>query len=548
MAHPVSDAVFWYIEELTASIVAETGIPSDRYHLGKILLRSLKDAPDHILQIDGGTDEKETFKSALERSIRCATAFRNLGLKYQDVIAILAPNHINLAIPMYAALFLGLSVATLDMTLGVNELQDPFQCCVPKIIFCQSTKVQTVQQALSRLKMTTQIISFDESDDCLSLSKLLDEYGADTTVENFKPAEFDPVETYAFLMTTSGSTGLPKTAISSHKNVMMGLPFVMNNCTKFPTPVKLGLVVSPIQWISSTYQFVAGPILRYTRLQTSSPMTPEHIYSVINKYRPDFSVMSPTFLTTLLKPGDRDKCDFSSLELLMVGGSVVTKELLQEAQKIMPKCYVKLTYGMTEVTCLVVDSSYSPFGSVGAPLPVLQYKLVDPVSNEEINAPNIPGEIRLKGPTLFQGYYNNPEMTKAAFDEDGWLKSGDILYRDEYHNYYFYDRFKMLLKYRNHQVSPVEIESVIVKHPGVLDVVVTGIADAECGDLPVALVILRDGHNVTAQEIKDLVKESLTDSKQLRGGVIFVKEFPTTSATKVDRMKLKQWAKTLKRE
>ncbi|XP_034828161.1 luciferin 4-monooxygenase-like [Maniola hyperantus] len=549
MTHPVSDAVLWYIEELTAKIVAETGVPSDRYHLGKILLRSLKDAPDHILQIDGATDEKDTFKSALERSIRCATAFRNLGLKYQDVIVILAPNHINLAIPMYAALFLGLRVATIDMTLGVCELQDTFQCCVPKIVFCQSSKVQTVQQALSKLKMTAQIISFDKSDDCLSLSKLLDEYACtDTTVENFKPAEFDPVETNAFLVTTSGSTGLPKTAAQSHKNIMMGFPIAMNNRTQFPTPVKLGLVVSPIQWISSTFQFIMGPILRFTRLQTSSPMTPEHIYSLINKYRPDFSIMSPTFLTTLLKPGDRDKCDFSSLEYILVGGSVVTKELLQEIQKIMPKLHVKLSYGMTEVTGLIMESSYSPFGSVGAPMPGLQCKLVDPISNEVINKPNIPGEIRVKGPTLFQGYYNNPEMTKAAFDEDGWLKSGDILYRDEYHNYYFYDRLKMLLKYRNYQVSPVEIESVIIKHPGVLDVVVTGIPDAECGDLPVALVILRDGHNVTAQEIKDLVKESLTDSKQLRGGVIFVKEFPTTSTTKVDRMKLKEWAKTFKRE
>ncbi|XP_034827838.1 luciferin 4-monooxygenase-like [Maniola hyperantus] len=550
MTHPVSDAVFWYIEELTAKIVAETGIPSDRYHLGKIILRSLKDAPEYILQIDGATDEKDTFKSALERSIRCATAFRNLGLKYQDVIVILAPNHINLVIPIYAALFLGLRVAGMDMTLEVGELQDTFQCCVPKIIFCQSSKVQNVQQALSKLKTTAQIISFDEpfqSDHCSSFSSLLDEYGGDTTVENFIPAEFDPVDTDALLLTTSSSTGPPKAAILSHKNIMMGFPLLMNNRTKFPTPVKLALLLSPIQWLSSNLQFILGPILRFTRLQTSSPMTPEHVYSLINKYRPDFSLTNPAFLRLLLKPGNREECNFSSLEYVMIGGNVVDKELLQETQKIMPKSHIKLAYGMTEVSGVVLDSSYSPFGSVGAAMPVMQCKLVDPISNEEINKPNVLGEMRVKGPTVFQGYYNNPEMTKAAFDEDGWFKSGDILYRDEYHNYYFYDRIKMLLRYKYDTLSPVAIESVIRKHPGVLDVVVTGILDAECGDLPVALV-LRNGHNVTAQEIKDLVKESLTDSKQLRGGVIFVKEFPTTSSTKVDRMKLREWAKTLKRE
>ncbi|CAH2238902.1 jg13709 [Pararge aegeria aegeria] len=472
-----------------------------------MLLRSFKDAPDNmLLQIDGATDEKETFNSALERSTRCATAFRNLGLKYQDVIVIMAPNHIDLVIPMYASLYLGIKVAGVDMTLGVNELEDAFKCCLPKAVFCQSSKVKTVQQALNILNLSTHIISFDEDKDCLSFSKFLNKFGGDNMPGDFKPAEFDPVEAHAFLVTTSGSTGLPKTAILSHKNVVMGFPNLMTIRTEFPTPVNLALVVSPIQWLSSTFTFIMGPILRYTRVQTSSPTTPEHVFSLINKYRPDFANMSPTFLRTLLKPGDREKCDFSCLKYFLVGGSMVAEELVQEMQKINPKLQIAVVYGLTEATGTVFDSAYSPITSVGSPMPFLQYKLVDPTTNEEINKPNVLGELRLKGPTIFQGYNNNPEMTAAAFDEDGWFKSGDIFHRDEYHNYYFFDRFKMLLKYRNHQVSPVEIESVIIKHPGVLDVAVTGIPDAECGDLPVAFVIPRDGHHITAQHIKDLVK------------------------------------------
>ncbi|XP_052739286.1 luciferin 4-monooxygenase-like [Bicyclus anynana] len=549
MRHPSSNAVYSYIEELSYNVVAKTGKPSDRYHVGKILLQSLKDAPSNkILQIDGTTGEEDTFKSALERSTRCATAFRNLGLQYQDVILIMAPNHINLVIPMYAALFLGIKVAGVDMTLGVNELQHTFKCCVPKIVFCQNSKIETVQEALNLQNISAHIITFNENNDILSLSKFLDQYGGQEAPENFLPAEFNPVETYAFLVTTSGSTGLPKTAALSHKNVIMSFPLLMTIRTEFPTPVKLGLVVSPIQWLSSTFSFIMGPILRYTRLQTSSLPTPEHVHSLINKYRPDFANMSPTFLISLLKTGEQEKCDFSCLQYMLVGGSVVTADLLEEMQKINPKLKIGVVYGLTETTGAVFDSAYSPIKSVGRPMPFLQYKLVDPTTNEEINEANVPGELLLKGPTIFKGYYNNPEMTAAAFNEDGWLKSGDILYRDEYYNYYFYDRIKMILKYKSHQVSPVEIESVIIKHPGVLDVAVTGIPDAECGDLPVALVILRDGHKVTAQEIKALVKESLTDSKQLRGGVIFVEELPTTSTSKLDRIKLKELAKILKRE
>ncbi|XP_052739014.1 luciferin 4-monooxygenase-like [Bicyclus anynana] len=548
MAHPSSDAVLWHMQELAARIVAESGIPSDRYHVGKMLLRSLRDAPDHLFQIDGATDEKDTFRSALERSTQCATAFRNLGLKYQDVIIIMAPNHINLVIPMYASLYLGIRVAGVDMTLGVNELHSKFKSCAPKIIFCQSAKVETVQQALKLCNTSVHVISFDENENCLTFSKFLDKYGRGTAVEDFKPAEFDPTQTDAFLVPTSGTTGLPKTAVLNHKNIVVGFPLTLNCCTKFPTPFKLALVQSPVQWLSSTFAFVMSTLLRFTRLQTSSATTPEHVYSLINKYRPNFTISSPTFLTTLLKPGAREQCDFSSLEVILIGGSSVSKELLKEVKAMNPKLLVRLGYSMTEATALVFDPGYSPFGSIGAPIPLLQYKLVDTTTNQVIDKPNVPGELRLKGPTIFQGYYNNPEMTAAAFDEDGWFKTGDILYRDEYYNFYFCDRLKLLLKYRNHQVSPVEIESVIRKHPGVLDVAVTGIPDAEYGDLPVALVITQDGHNVTAKEIKDLVKVSLTDTKQLRGGVAFVKEFPTTTTSKVDRVKLKELAKTLKRE
>ncbi|XP_023938251.2 luciferin 4-monooxygenase-like [Bicyclus anynana] len=543
MTYP-SEAIFWYIQELTAGIIAESGIPSDRYHLGKIIHRSLKDAPDHILQIDGANGEKDTFKSALERSKQCAKAFRSLGLKYQDVIVIMAPNHINLVIPMYAALFNGIQVACVDMTLGVTELQDSFKCNTPKAVFCQSSNVETVREALKLLNNPAQIIVFDKNEQYESFHQFLEKYGQDTAENDFKPADFDPAITNAILMPTSGSTGTPKTAVLTHKNILVGFPHVLSVCTNFPTPFKITIVISPIQWVSAVFQFIMGPILRFTRVQTSSSLTAEHVRYLINKYKPEYTITSPTFLTTLIMPG-REKCDFTSFQWLMVGGSNVTEKLIEDTKKLMPKTHVRICYGITEGSGMIFNFAYAPAGSVGFPTGHFQYKLTDPTTDEEILTHNLTGELRLKGPALFKCYYNNPVMTKATFDDDGWFKTGDLFYRDEHHNYYYVDRLKLLLKYRNHQVSPVEIESVIIKHPGVLDVAVTGIPDPECGDLPVALVILEDGHKVTAQEIKDLVKESLTDTKQLRGGVFFLKEFPTTSTSKLDRVKLKELAKIL---
>ncbi|XP_050353166.1 luciferin 4-monooxygenase-like [Nymphalis io] len=549
MYKQTSDAVWWYLHELGSRVVADSGITSDRYHVGKIILRSLKDAPDYVLQIDGATDERETSKSVLERSVRCASVFKNMGLKYQDVIVIMAPNHLDLVIPMYAALYLGITVAGVDMGLRINELRDTLKCTKPKLIFCENSNVPTVEEALKALNISTKIVTFGKKlDDNLCFTELLDNHAGDTSVEQFKPADFNPMLTTAVLVTTSGSTAIPKTAALTHKNIFYGFPNILVFNTKFPSPFDIAMLLSPVQWVSATFQFIMSPIMRYTRVQTSSAPTTDHVYSLINTYKPEFTILSPTFMTTLFKTCEKDKCDFSSLKFILVGGSAVSKQLLEEVKKVIPNCHLQIGYGLTESSGLVATPAYSPFGSIGAPLNSVQFKLVDMNTNEEITKPNEPGELRLKGPAVFKEYYNDAQMTAAAFDEDGWLKTGDILYRDEYFNYYFVDRLKLLLKYKSYQVSPVEVENVIIKHPGVLDVAVTGIPDDECGDLIVAFVVPLKGYSVTAQEIKDLVKASLSDSKQLRGGVIFLKEMPTTSTSKLDRAKLKSMALTLNRE
>ncbi|XP_045770747.1 luciferin 4-monooxygenase-like [Maniola jurtina] len=546
--HHRSDAVHWYMSEISSRVVAESGIPGDRYHLGKLTLRGFKDAPDFILQIDGATGETENFASALKRSVQCANAFRKLGFRQDDVVLLMAPNHIHLTIPMYAAFYLGMSVAGIDMTLGVNELRDTFKFNAPKVIFCQNDKVKDVVAALQGLDFKPKIVTFDNSNEFISFPELLEKYGSETSVENFKAADFDSSNTIALLIATSGSTGLPKSAAVTHKNLVVSIPYMWHTYDKFPTPTRLPVVLSPIQWYSALFKFVFSPILRHTRLQSSQPTTQEHAYYLINKYKPTFMMTSPNTLTTLFKVGDRDKCDLTSFEQILPGGSAVHPNLLKEVKKVSPNTEVLVIYGMSEISGIAMVFDGCLPDSLGRPITSVNVKLVNPKTLEDVTEPNVNGELWIKGPGVFKGYYNNPEITAQVLMEDGWFRTGDIMYRDKADNYYFVDRIKLLLKYRNHQISPLEIESVIMKHSGVYEVAVTGIPHEEHGDLPVAFIIPHEGSKITAQEIKDLVKESLTDSKQLRGGVVFVKELPMTSTSKIDRPKLAKLAQSMKRE
>ncbi|CAK1541690.1 unnamed protein product [Leptosia nina] len=539
------DAVHWWMSEIQARVVAQSGIPGDRFHAGKLILDALKDVPDKVLQIDGATGESETFGSALKRSVQCANAMRKLGLKHNDVIILMGPNHIHLTIPMYAAFYLGVGVAGIDMALAVRELHDTFSFNKPKIIFCQSERVKDVETALQGLDFSCDIVTFNPGTSRTSLSEFLDS-GNDVSIEDFKASDFDTSETAAMLIATSGTTGFPKSAEVTHKNMLLGAPYMWSYFDTFPSPTPLPIAISPIQWYSSIFLFVTCPMMRQTRVQSSHPMTQEHAYEIINKYKPSFAMSSPNMWTTLFKQGDRDKCDFSSFEIILAGGSAMPPTLVDEIKKATPNTFVLNVYGMSEIAGLGLLHDVTIPQAVGRPIPYLKYKLVNLETSEEITEPHVNGELWVKGPSIFKGYYNNPEVTAQTLTEDGWLRTGDIMYRDEHWLFYFVDRFKLLLKYRNNQISPVEIEALISKHPGVFDVAITGIPHPEHGDLPIAFVIQHDGYNLSAEEIKDLVKNNLTDSKQLRGGVVFVKELPLTPSAKVDRKKLAELAKQIK--
>ncbi|CAG9791547.1 unnamed protein product [Diatraea saccharalis] len=257
MPRVANDAVLWFLGELTSRIVAESGIPSDRYHMGKIILQSLKDAPDFLMQIDGARDDKETNKSALERTVRCAYAMKAAGLKIGDVVALMAPNHIDLAIPFYAGRDSAVFCLQLVFVIS-DDLRIAFNVNKPRMVFCQSEKAPVVQSVVNELKLDTLIVTFDKSDDFCSFNEFLERGMDGPSVEEFRPTDFDPEKTVALLICTSGTTGLPKSAVVVHKNLAITAPYMFSRFNDFPTPTQMSLVVSPLIWLSAILNYVRG--------------------------------------------------------------------------------------------------------------------------------------------------------------------------------------------------------------------------------------------------------------------------------------------------
>ncbi|CAB3220104.1 unnamed protein product [Arctia plantaginis] len=390
------------------------------------------------------------------------------------------------------------------------------------------------------------------------MKRFIEEYDDGDDVTTFEPLDFDLDRIYGWLVSTGGTTGMIKLAALKHRTFFKKMRELKTMFRFFPRgdeeenqnrehmPV---LHLPPVQWITSFFGALSSPAMRLTKVMTSAPTTTEHVIDIINKYRPVMAMMGPSMAAGIIK--SEKECDLTCFATLTLLGAKVHKDIyLQLKKRLRPEVPLHDAYGQTEnLGPILTPNPTGPVGNCGnCPFDWQKnIKLVDPETGTEIKKPYVKGEMWTKL-TGFSEYYNNPEETANALTEDGWYKTGDILYRDEEGNYYFVERIKMLIKYRNYHVVPPEVEAVILEHPGVHYVSVTSIPHEEDGEHPVACVVKKDGSNVTAQEIKDLVASKLSDSQQLRGGVVFIDEIPLTSVGKIAYNKLKQIALTAQRE
>lgn len=503
------------------------------YHTGHLFLECVKSRPSAIFQIDAATGAEETNASVLRRSVLLAQCFRSLGLKPGDVLALGGRNHLDLHIPYYAALMNGLPIAGVDPLFKFEEIKTHFTLSRPKVAFCQKENLEDYKRAADELELDTLIFTFDGEN---SMKELIEKYAGDDSVDGFEPAIFDLDKVYVWLVSTSGTTGGIKLAALKHKVLMEKLQIFLLALFRSDSMEdnKMGLNLSPVQWVTAFFNAVGMPLNHQTKLQTSAKPTTEHVIDIINKYKPVTVFVGPSLLTSILK--HEKKCDFTCFDRLLSGGGRVHKDILIELRKLTrnPACFFEI-YGQTEnLGPILVPNPLGPLGNCGKCMVQGSIKLVDPETGKEITAPNTPGELWSK--TLcFSEYYNNPQETAEAFTEDGFYKTGDVLYKDEDQNYFYVERLKMLIKYRSYHVAPAELEELIRTLPGVHDVSVTSVQHVEDGEWPVACVVRRYGAQVTAQEIEDLIADKLSDSKKLRGGVIFMDELPLTSTGKVAR-------------
>ncbi|CAG9839882.1 unnamed protein product [Diabrotica balteata] len=512
--------------------------------LGQAFLKVLLENPyGHKIMIDSHTGKELTSQKLLEESCQLAEALRAYGCTSNTAICIGSENNLEFFVPIMASIFAGTIMAPLNVNYTDQELKHTLNITKPILAFC-SKRVTKRYLALQRdMKFIEKIIVID-SDEEIEGTETMKSFikrllkGKLVSPQKFIPFDGDPKENVAFVLCSSGTTGLPKGVMLTHFNVVTRLLQ-----SRYPDYLSHHSIVLGLMPFFHSYGLFFGLTSFFNRHLTimMDKFSEDSFLKALQDYKVSVVRLAPPLAIFLAKSPKVNKYDLSSVaEIFSAGAPLSGKTEVKLKQRLNLKA-IHQAYGCTEGTLALTIMNkdvYRP-GSCGKVITYMKCIVRDPETGKSLG-PHQVGELCYKGPTVMKGYYRNPEATRNSFTDDGWLRTGDLGYYDDEQYFYVVDRLKELIKYNGYQVAPAELEAILVNHPKVFEAGVVGLPDERAGELPLAFVVKKEGQIVSEKELQDYVAEKVSSQKKLRGGVIFVPSIPKNPSGKILRKDLKK--------
>jgi acyl-CoA synthetase (AMP-forming)/AMP-acid ligase II len=478
-----------------------------------------------------------------EMPVVAAAVARTLAEKYGvrkgDRVAIAAANCVEYAITFWATTALGAITVAMNGWWTGPERSYALDLTTPAVLLGDRRRIDRLDGV--DLAAELPVVVFEDE------FAELEGAGADAELPDEPIDEDDPF----LILFTSGTTGRPKGALLSHRS---NIHFIWSAMTRGAEQVFRTMHAGgepsmppavPCTISASPYFHVSGLNCQVV-MATSAGMT--IVYPPTGKWREDVHLaltqehgatmwsLVPTQLWRLLEWPDLDRYDLSSLRTVGGGSSVWAPELLRMLEAKLPNVRPGLGtgWGMTESngggTSLRSESTYDHPDSIGNASPTVELQVRDPETGEELPDGEV-GEICIRTPSLFLGYWNNPEATRAALDDDRWYRTGDFGHIvDEF--VYLEGRRQDLIIRGGENIYPAEIESRLIEHPEITEVAVVGVEHATLGQEVKAYVVTRTAGALTADEVRAFAGESLAGYK-VPTHVEFLVEMPHNATGKV---------------
>ncbi|MDQ1383085.1 MAG: steroid-24-oyl-CoA synthetase [Actinomycetota bacterium] len=458
----------------------------------------------YMLATDGVTERRITFAEHARLAASVASALRDrYDVQPGDRVAILGANCPEWVITFWAAISLGAVAVGLNGWSTAPEIRYFLEDCEPKVLVADRKRVERI-----------------EGDPGVPVVVMEDDFGAletyapDAAFADLDVDEDDP----AIILYTSGTTGRPKGAINTHRNVASYLMLNFYNGAKAsmlapprgdddPPPLPpCQLVSSPLFHVSGLHS--AAVMMLAVGLKSVWLMgrfDPAVAMRVIEEEQCTGWSFTETLLHRMVNFPDADKFDLSSITTVGGGGSPVSASLIERTRQIFPNARhsVGIGYGQTECAALATLNNGQELidfpMSVGRPLPTVELEIRDPLGNALPE--NEEGEVCLRGPMVMPGYWRRPEATADTITPDRWLRTGDIG-RMEGGRLYLSSRKRDLIFRGGENVYPVEIEKCIEDHPDVEECAVIGVDHPELGQTVKAVIVPRLGHTIDVETVR----------------------------------------------
>jgi fatty-acyl-CoA synthase len=341
---------------------------------------------------------------------------------------------------------------------------------------------------------------------------------------------------------TSGTTGLPKGAMLTHRNVLMNACYIGQRvrysvddrvCVPVPFYHCFGCVLGTLVCVVYGSAIVV-PAPSFDAEATLAAVASERCTALYGV---------PTMFVAELSHPDCARYDLSSLRTGIMAGSPCPLPLLEQVMTTMGASEITIGYGQTEASPIITQTSVDDpievrVGTVGHPIPGLEVKLVDLATQAEV-APGEAGELCVRGHCVMAGYYKAPEATARVIDADGWLHTGDLARCREDGNYRIVGRCKELIIRGGENIYPPEVEEFLHRHPAVAEVAVVGLPDAKYGEIVSAWVVPRPGLTLTDQELRDYCRGQIAHYK-IPHYVRIVDQLPKTVTGKIRKQVLRE--------
>ena len=510
-------------------------------------------------------EERYSYAEVGDHVARLASLLKDhYGVKKGDRIVIAMRNYPEWIFAFMATTSLGAIAVPMNGWWTTEELDFGLEDCGSTLVVADRERVERIRPLMDNLGLKLISVRCESYDD-IRIERYEDLMREIPSCE-LPAADVDP-EDDAIIMYTSGSTGYPKGVVSTHRAVLstlmswrlFGISQLMAafetadektaaQLKSLPAYQPATLMTIPLFHTTGCHSLFLSSILQGRKIVLTYKWDAEEALELIERERITSFLGVPTMTWELLQSPNVDRYDLSSLRELSGGGAAQPPDHVRAIKKQFPDKNPALGYGLTETNALGAVHSGESYllkpASTGRPVPpVLEMKIVDDDGKEVPSGAR--GEILIKGPCNFRAYWNKPEATKEALTDDGWFHTGDIGIFDEEGFLYIVDRAKDIVIRSGENISCLEVEAAIYKHPDVLEASVFGVPDNRYGEALAAVISLKRERQPTVESIQQFLADHLARFKVPAHLWLQEEKLPRIASGKIDKRQLRTVATEL---